>query len=156
MAVAEQRQLYAPFIESLGEKYGTALGTIAEQKLTDIDPATGQPKLAALAPQVAPQTALQQQATGLTTAGLGAYQPYVQTAGQDLAAAGAQLGVAETGLANIAPYAAQTVQDLAGAQQTLGGVQPFIGTAGTGLATAGGTGELGLGMAGQQIGRAHV
>ena len=138
MAVAEQRQLYAPFIESLGEKYGTALGTIAEQKLTDIDPATGQPKLAALAPQVAPQTALQQQATGLTTAGLGAYSPYVTAAGQDLTAAGTQLGTAQAGLAGIgATYAAPTTAGLGQAQATLGGVSPYISAAGTGLAGAG-------------------
>jgi len=144
MAVTEQRALFNPQVESLAEQYAKAMGTQATTPTTAA-------QLGAMAPKVAPQTALQQQATGLTTAGLGAYQPYVQTAGQDLAAAGAQLGVAETGLANIAPYAAQTVQDLAGAQQTLGGVQPFIGTAGTGLATAGGTGELGLGAAGAQL-----
>ena len=130
MAVTEQRQLFAPQIESLAEQYAKSMGTEAAKPFTDAD-------ITAMAPQVAPQTALQQQATGLTTAGLGAYQPYVTAAGTGLGDAATQLTAAQTGLANIAPYAAQTVQDLAGAQQTLGGVQPYIGAAGTGLAGAG-------------------
>ena len=130
MAVTEQRQLFAPQIESLAEQYAKSMGTQAATPFTAAD-------ITAMAPQVAPQTALQQQATGLTTAGLGAYQPYVTAAGTGLGDAATQLTAAQTGLANIAPYAAQTVQDLAGAQQTLGGVQPYIGAAGTGLAGAG-------------------
>jgi len=130
MAVTEQRQLFAPQIESLAEQYAKSMGTQAAQPFTDAD-------ITAMAPQVAPQTALQQQATGLTTAGLGAYQPYVTAAGTGLGDAATQLTAAQTGLANIAPYAAQTVQDLAGAQQTLGGVSPYITAAGTGLAGAG-------------------
>jgi len=130
MAVTEQRQLFAPQIESLAEQYAKAMGQKAAQPFTAAD-------ITAMAPQVAPQTALQQQATGLTTAGLGAYQPYVTAAGTGLGDAATQLTAAQTGLANIAPYAAQTVQDLAGAQQTLGGVSPYITAAGTGLAGAG-------------------
>ena len=130
MAVTEQRQLFAPQIESLAEQYAKSMGTQAATPFTAAD-------ITAMAPQVAPQTALQQQATGLTTAGLGAYQPYVTAAGTGLGDAATQLTAAQTGLANIAPYAAQTVQDLAGAQQTLGGVEPYIGAAGTGLAGAG-------------------
>ena len=130
MAVTEQRQLFAPQIESLAEQYAKTMGTQAATPFTAAD-------ITAMAPRVAPQTALQQQATGLTTAGLGAYQPYVTAAGTGLGDAATQLTAAQTGLANIAPYAAQTVQDLAGAQQTLGGVQPYIGAAGTGLAGAG-------------------
>ena len=130
MAVTEQRQLFAPQIESLAEQYAKSMGTQAATPFTAAD-------ITAMAPQVAPQTALQQQATGLTTAGLGAYQPYVTAAGTGLGDAATQLTAAQTGLANIAPYAAQTVQDLAGAQQTLGGVSPYITAAGTGLAGAG-------------------
>ena len=130
MAVTEQRQLFAPQIESLAEQYAKTMGTQAATPFTAAD-------ITAMAPQVAPQTALQQQATGLTTAGLGAYQPYVTAAGTGLGDAATQLTAAQTGLANIAPYAAQTVQDLAGAQQTLGGVSPYITAAGTGLAGAG-------------------
>ena len=57
--------LPAPFIGALGEKYGAGLGALAAQKLTDVDPATGQPLLAGIRPTVAPQTALQEQATAL-------------------------------------------------------------------------------------------
>ena len=130
MAVTEQRQLFAPQIESLAEQYAKSMGTQAAKPFTEAD-------ITAMAPQVAPQTPLQLRATADATAGLGAYQPYVTAAGTGLGDAATQLTAAQTGLANIAPYAAQTVQDLAGAQQTLGGVQPYIGAAGTGLAGAG-------------------
>jgi len=147
MAVTEQRQLYNPQIEALATQYGTALGKIGADPFT-------QAEITGMAPSVVGQTALQQEATARTTAGLGAYSPYVTAAGQAgtaagtaLGQAGTQLGVAEAGLAGIAPYAAQTVQDLAGAQQTLGGVSPYIGAAGTGLAGAGTT----LGTAGTEL-----
>ena len=145
MPVTEQRQLFAPQIESLAEQYAKAMGQKAATPFTAAD-------ITAMAPQVADQTALQQRATTDTTAGLGAYQPYVTAAGQDLTAAGTQLGTAEQGLAGIgAAYASPAVTGIQQAQTTLGGVSPYIGAAGTGLATAGGTGELGLGMAGQQL-----
>ena len=159
MAVTEQRQLYNPQIEALAEKYGTALGKIAETPFT-------QAQLTGIAPSVQPQTALQQQATQLTGTGIGSYAPYVTAAGQDLTAAGTQLGTAEQGLAGIgAAYASPAVAGIQQAQTTLGGVSPYIGAAGTGLAgaagtlgtagteltTAGGAGQLGLGMAGQQL-----
>ena len=148
MAVTQTQALPAPFITALGEKYGAGLGSLAGQKLTDVDPATGQPLLAGVRPTVAPQTALQQQATTLAgqiaPGGVAAYAPYVgragtagTAAGTALGAAGTQLGVAEAGLAGIAPYAGQTVQDLAGAQTTLAGVSPFISAAETGLGGAG-------------------
>ena len=148
MAVTEQRQLFAPQIESLAEQYAKTMGTQAATPFTAAD-------ITAMAPSVAPQTALQQRATQLATqatAGLGAYKPYVQAAGQDLTAAGTQLGTAEQGLAGIgAAYASPAVAGIQQAQGTLGGVGQYTQAAGTGLATAGGTGQLGLGMAGQQL-----
>ena len=74
MAVTEQRQLYNPQIEALATQYGTALGDIGKRPLTGA-------QITSMAPQVAPQTALQQQATTLTGAGIGAYAPYVTAAG---------------------------------------------------------------------------
>ena len=94
MAVTEQRQLFAPQIESLAEQYAKAMGQKAATPFTAAD-------ITAMAPQVAPQEALQQRLAGDVTAGLGAYQPYVTAAGQDLTAAGTQLGTAEQGLAGI-------------------------------------------------------
>ena len=91
MAVTESRQLYNPQIESLMGKYATAVGTRAATPFT-------QQELQGVAPTVAGQTALQQQATSLTGAGLGAYQPYVQAAGTQLGAAGTGLAGVETGL----------------------------------------------------------
>jgi len=164
MAVTQTQALPAPFITALGEKYGAGLGSLAGQKLTDVDPATGQPLLAGVRPTVAPQTALQQQATTLAgqvaPGGVAAYEPYITGAGGAgmapgaaiqgataagiLGQAGTQLGAAETGLAGIAPYAGQTVQDLAGAQTTLAGVSPYItGAAGlTGAGAGTGTGSI--------------
>jgi len=145
MAVTEQRQLFAPQIESLAEQYAQAMGQKAAKPFTAAD-------ITAMAPKVAGQEALQQRLAGDVTAGLGAYKPYVQAAGQDLTAAGTQLGTAEQGLAGIgAAYASPAVAGIGQAQTTLGGVSPYITAAGTGLATAGGTGQLGLGMAGQQL-----
>jgi len=141
MPVETQRQLYNPQIEALTEKYGTGLGKIGETPFT-------QAQLTGIAPTVAPQTALQQQATALTGAGIGAYSPYVTAAGTALGQAGTQLGVAETGLAGLgAAYAAPAVAGLGQAQTTLGGVSPYIGAAGTGLAGAGTT----LGTAGTEL-----
>ena len=141
MAVTEQRQLFAPQIESLAEQYAKSMGTQAAKPFTAAD-------ITAMAPQVAPQTALQQQATARTTSGLGAYQPYVSAAGQDLTSAGAQLGTAQTGLGAIGTqYADPAVAGIQQAQGTLGGVSPYISAAGTGLAGASGT----LGTAGTDL-----
>ena len=146
MAVTESRALFNPQIESLAGQYAKAMG---QQATT---PFTGA-QIASMAPQVAPQTALQQQATGLTTAGLGAYQPYVQAAGADVTAAGAQLGAAQAGLGAIGTQYADPARAAAGqAQATLGGVSPYITAAGTGLGAAAGT----LGAAGTQLGAAQT
>jgi hypothetical protein len=107
--VTQTQVLPAPFIGALGEQYGAGLGALAGQKMTDIDPSTGQPLLAGIRPTVAPQTALQQQATTLAGQGVGAYQPYVSAAGAQGTAAGT----------------------------TLGGVSPYISAAGAGLGAAG-------------------
>jgi len=145
MAVTEQRQLFAPQIESLAEQYAKAMGQKAAQPFTTA-------QITAMAPKVAPQEALQQRLEADVTAGLGAYEPYVQAAGTGLGQAGTQLGTAEQGLAGIGQaYASPAVTGIQQAQTTLGGVPSHISAAGTGLATAGGTGELGLGMAGQQL-----
>ena len=141
MAVTEQRQLFAPQIESLAEQYAKSMGTQAGKPFTAAD-------ITAMAPQVAPQTALQQRATADATAGLGAYSPYVTAAGQDLTAAGTQLTGAQTGLGAIqAGYADPAKAGIQQAQTTLGGVSPYITAAGTGLAGAGTT----LGTAGTDL-----
>jgi hypothetical protein len=148
MAVTEQRQLYNPQIEALATQYGTALGDIGKKPLTGA-------QITSMAPQVAGQTGLQQQATTLAGAGVGAYAPYVTaagtagtTAGGILGQAGTELGAAQTGLGGIgAQYADPAVAGLGQAQTTLGGVSPYIGAAGTGLAGAGTT----LGAAGTEL-----
>ena len=162
MAVTESRALFNPKIESLAEQYAGAMGTQATTPFTP-------QQVADMAPQIAPQTALQRQATSRTTAGLGAYSPYVTAAGTQLGAAGTQQGLAETGLAGIgAQYADPARAAAVTAEGTLGGVGQYIGAAGTGLAgaagtlgaagteltTAGGTGALGLGTAGAELGTA--
>jgi len=141
MAVTESRALFNPEIESLAGQYAKAMGTQATTPFTTAD-------ITAMAPQVAPQTALQQQATARTTAGLGAYAPYVTAAGTQLGAAGTQQGLAETGLAGIgAQYADPARAAAVQAQGTLGQVSPYIGAAGTGLGAAAGT----LGAAGTEL-----
>ena len=75
MATQEQRNLFNPKIEALSEKYTDAMGQLAATPFTGA-------QISAMAPKVAPQTALQQQATGLTTAGIGSYQPFVTAAQQ--------------------------------------------------------------------------
>ena len=123
MAVTEQRQLFAPQIESLAEQYAKSMGTQAATPFTAAD-------ITAMAPSVAPQTALQQRATQLATqatAGLGAYQPYVTAADTQLGLGATQLGTAEQGLAGIgAAYASPAVAGIGQAQQTLGGVGQYI------------------------------
>jgi len=132
MAVTEQRNLFNPQIEALAEKYTTAMGQRAATPFTEA-------QIGKMAPKVVDPVGLQQQATDLTTAGLGSYAPYMTAAQQAGATAGAGLGLAQTGL-GIAG------QELTGAQGALGtagtttaGVSPYIGAAGTGLGTAGTT-----------------
>ena len=141
MPVAEQRNLFNPKVEALAEQYAGAMGTQATTPFTDAD-------ITAMAPKVAPQTALQQQATTLTGQGIGAYQPYVTGAGTTTQAAGAaQQGLAaQTGLGLAQQGLGIAGLDLTGAQGALGtagattaAAQPFIGQAGTGLAGAGTT-----------------
>ena len=143
MAVTEQRALFNPQVESLAEQYAKSMGQLAQQPFTAAD-------ITAMAPSVAPQTALQQQATQLTGTGIGAYAPYVGRAGAAGTAAGAALGdagtqltAAQTGLANIAPYAAQTTYDLGQAQTAMGGAQQYItgaaGLTGPGAGTGAGS-----------------
>jgi len=138
MAVTEQRALFNPQVESLAEQYAKSMGTLAQQPFTAAD-------ITAMAPSVAPQTGLQQQATQLTGQGIGAYAPYVTAAGQAGTAAGAaltgaagDLAGAQTGLGGIAAqYAAPATAGIQQAQGTLGGVDQYIGAAGTGLGQAG-------------------
>jgi len=151
MATETQRQLYNPQIEALAEKYGTAVGKIGETPFT-------QAQLTGIAPSVAPQTALQQQATALTgasisdpTTGLASYAPYVTAAGQAGTAAGTALGQAGTALTGAqagigglgAQYADPAVAGLQGAQTAMGGAQQYItgaaGLTGTGAGTGAGS-----------------
>jgi len=144
MAVTEQRQLFAPQIESLAEQYAKSMGTMAAKPFTKAD-------ITAMAPQVAPQQALQQRLEGDVTAGLGAYKPYVQAAGTQLGLAGTGLAGAETGLAGLgAQYADPARAAAVTAEGTLGGVGQYIGAAGTGL------GQAGTSLAGAQTQMAGV
>ena len=112
MAITQTQNLPAPFITALGERYGRGLEGLVDQPFTTA-------QLGQVAPQVAAQTGLQQQATTLAGQGVGAYQPY-------LAAAGAQGTAAGT---------------------TLGGVSPYIGAAGTQYAGAAGLTGAGANLA---------
>ena len=144
MAVTEQRQLYNPQIEALATQYGTALGKIGKDPFT-------QAEITGMAPSVVGQTALQQEATARTTAGLGAYSPYVTAAGQAGTAAGTALGQAGTALTGAqagigglgAQYADPAVAGLQGAQTAMGGAQQYItgaaGLTGTGAGTGAGS-----------------
>jgi len=159
MPVAEQRNLFNPKVEALAEQYAGSMGQLAQQPFTPAD-------ITAMAPQVAPQTALQQQATQLTGTGIGAYQPYMAQAQQAGTTAGAGLGLAQTGLgiagqeltgaqgalgiagtttAAAQPFIGAAGTGLAGAGTTLGGVQDYIGAAGTGLGAAAGLTGTGAG-----------
>ena len=112
MAITQTQALPAPFITALGEKYGTGLAGLADQPFTTA-------QLGQVAPQVAGQTALQQQATTLAGTGVGAYQPFLTAAGAQGTAAGT----------------------------TLGGVSPYIGAAGTQYAGAAGLTGAGANLA---------
>jgi len=144
MPVAEQRNLFNPKVEALAEQYAGSMGQLAKQPFTPAD-------ITAMAPQVAPQTALQQQATQLTGQGIGAYSPYVTAAGQAGTAAGTALGQAGTALTGAqagigglgAAYADPAVAGLQGAQTAMGGAQQYItgaaGLTGTGAGTGAGS-----------------
>ena len=156
MAVTQSQVLPAPFIQTLGEDYAKQLpGALATPLPTQ-----------QFAPTVAGQTGLQQEATARTTAGLGAYQPYVTAAGQAATTAGAGLGLAQTGLgiagqeltgagtalgtagtttAGVSPFIGAAGTGLTQAGTTLGGVSPYISAAGTGLGTAAGLTGTGAG-----------
>ena len=125
MAITQTQALPAPFITALGEKYGTGLAGLVDQAFT-------QAQLGQVAPQVAAQTGLQQQATTLAGTGVGAYEPYLTG----------------TGAAGYAPGAA-AMGETAGT--TLGGVSPYIGAAGTQY-----TGAAGLTGAGAGTGTGTV
>ena len=99
MAITETRALPAQFIEDIGKDYAQQLTAATAAKLDT----------SKFAPQIAGQTALQQQATTLAGQGVGAYQPYVSAAGAQGTAAGT----------------------------TLGGISPYISAAGAGLGAAG-------------------
>jgi len=137
MAITETRQLPAQFIEDLGTDYAKQLtaATAASQALP----------VAKYAPQVAPQTALQQQATTLAGSGIGAYQPYVAAAGTAATAAGTGLGAAQTGLTGAGTELTGAGTALGQAGTTLGGVPSYISAAGTGLGTAAGLTGTGAG-----------
>jgi hypothetical protein len=88
MALTQSQVLPAQFIQDVGEDYATQL-TAA----TSVPLQTQQ-----FAPSVAGQTGLQQQATDLTTSGLGAYQPYLTGAATSTQAPGAApMGLASYG-----------------------------------------------------------
>ena len=162
----EQRNLFNPKIEALSEKYTDAMGKLAATPFTGA-------QISAMAPKVAPQTALQQRATTLTGSGIGSYQPFVTAAQQAAGTAGTGLGLAQTGLGIAGQEltgAGTTLgtagQQLTGAQtglmgagQTTAGAGQFIGAAGTGLGQAGTT--LGgvspfIGAAGTGLGAASA
>ena len=82
MAITQTQALPAPFITALGEKYGAGLAGLVDQPFTTA-------QLGQVAPQVAAQTGLQQQATTLAGQGVGAYQPYLTGAATAAQAPGA-------------------------------------------------------------------
>ena len=103
MAVTETRTLPAQFIEDIGKDYAKQL---AATTAIPIDTSK-------FAPQVAAQDALQTQAATLAGTGVGSFQPFIQAAQQQAAAAGQTLGDVGTTLSGIAgltgaPTAAQT------------------------------------------------
>ena len=71
MAVQQTQVLPSPFLGDISKQYAKELGSVTAAEMD-----TSQ-----FAPYVAPQTGLQQQATTLAGgAGLGAFEPYLQTA----------------------------------------------------------------------------
>jgi len=142
MAVTEQRNLFNPQIEALSEQYTKSMGDLAKKPFTAAD-------ITGMAPTVAPQTALQQQATTLTGQGIGSYSPYMTQAQQAGTTAGTGLGLAQTGLGIATGELTGAGTALGTAGATTAGAGQYIGAAGTGLGTAAGlTGP----MTGAQLG----
>ena len=135
MAITEQRNLPAQFVEDLGKDYAKQL-TAATAKALPTQK---------FAPTVAGQTALQKQATALTTSGIGAYQPFVTAAGTAGTAAGTGLTAAPTGLGAAGTQLGAAQAALVTAGTTTAAAQPFIGAAQTGLGTAAGLTGVGAG-----------
>ena len=137
MAITETRALPAQFIEDLGTDYAKQLtaATAASQALPT----------STFAPQVAGQTALQQQATTLAGQGVGSYAPFLTSAGQAATAAGTALGAADTTLGTAGTELTGAGTALGTAGTTIGGASPFISAAGTGLGTAAGLTGTGTG-----------
>ena len=138
MAVTEQRNLFNPQIEALSEQYTKSMGDLAKKPFTAAD-------ITGMAPQVAPQTALQQQATTLTGQGIGSYSPYMAQAGAAGATAGTGLGLAQTGLGIATGELTGAGTALGTAGTTTAGAGQYIGAAGTGLGTAAGLTGTGTG-----------
>jgi len=138
MAVTEQRNLFNPQIEALAEQYTKSMGDLAKKPFTAAD-------ITGMAPQVAPQTGLQQQATTLTGAGIGSYSPYMAQAQQAGATAGTGLGLAQQGLGIATGELTGAGTALGTAGTTTAGVSPYISAAGTGLGTAAGLTGTGTG-----------
>jgi len=138
MPVTEQRNLFNPQIEALSEQYTKSMGDLAKKPFTAAD-------ITGMAPQVAPQTALQQQATTLTGQGIGSYSPYMAQAGAAGATAGTGLGLAQTGLGIATGELTGAGTALGTAGTTTAGVSPYISAAGTGLGTAAGLTGTGTG-----------
>ena len=133
MAITETRQLPPKFIEQLGEDLGKQI--VAQSGVPVVAPGAAgitqfkgesaadfaarqeagkkfdirQQNLAGLAPTVAGQDRLQQQAQTIAEAGIGSFQPFLQQAQAAGTAAGTALGDAATGLAAI-PTGAQAFQ----------------------------------------------
>ena len=142
----EQRNLFNPKIEALSEKYTDAMGQLAATPFTGA-------QISAMAPKVAPQTALQQQATQLTGSGIGSYQPFVTAAQQAAGTAGTGLGLAQTGLGIAGQELTGAGNNIRNCRHTINrsttsswysgsntaGAGQFIGAAGTGLGQAGTT-----------------
>jgi len=98
--VSETRILPPEFIEAAGKNYLSDLGTATGQYGTaDLSKVYGPQYVAGLDP-------LQQQAQGLATAGVGSYQPFLNTAAAHQAAAAGYTGQAAAGQATAAGYAA--------------------------------------------------
>ena len=88
MALTQSQVLPAQFIQDVGEDYARQLTAATAVPL----------QTQQFAPSVAGQTGLQQQATDLTTSGLGAYQPYLTGAATSEQAPGAApMGLAAYG-----------------------------------------------------------
>jgi hypothetical protein len=146
MAVTETRTLPAQFVEDLGTDLAkqlvaqsavpvvsTGVGGISQQPGETPEQFAARQKaaqqfqirqqsLSGLAPQVAGQDPLQQQAQTLATQGIGSYQPFLQAAQQQATAAGQTVGDVGTTLSGIAgltgaPTSAQIQQYMSPYQQ---------------------------------------